>query len=98
MSALTFVLFALAAYRVTRLVVLDDVSLPLRSALAARFPAPGPSLLVRLVNCSWCVGLWVALVGALVLHLVGLCPLWSIVVLAWLAAATVVGFLSRVDG
>jgi hypothetical protein len=105
-SALTFVLLALAAYRVTRLVVLDDLTRPLRLSIEERHPAaaslaPGPAprpyWLVVLVNCPWCVGAWVCLAGALLLRALGLIDTWSLVVLAWLAASTVVGLLSRLE-
>lgn len=56
-----------------------------------------PSAIVVLVHCVWCMGIWVALGAALALHFAGLCNSWTYVVLTWLAAATVVGFLSRLE-
>lgn len=56
-----------------------------------------PSPIVVLVNCTWCTGIWVSLAAALLIHFTGLCNSWTYVVLTWLAAATVVGFISRLE-
>jgi hypothetical protein len=53
---------------------------------------------VVLVNCSWCMGIWVTLVGVGLLHWRGYVHSWLITALAWLGSATVVGLLQRVEG
>lgn len=66
---------ALAVYRLTRLIVLDTVTAPLRARLGApwqiKSTEPGHVLtrpgkgfrykLWELVNCFWCVSIWIAL-------------------------------------
>lgn len=53
---------------------------------------------VILVNCHWCMSVWVALVGVGVLHWRGYVHSWTTTVLAWLASAAVMGFLQRIEG
>lgn len=53
---------ALAAYRLTRLVVEDTITVRPREALIAR----GPGWAGDMLTCPWCVGWWVSVgvVGA----------------------------------
>lgn len=65
-------------------------------------PLPGtarlvPSLPVTLVNCTWCVGVWTTLLLVVVAHLIGVLPLWQLVLLGWPAGSTVVGLISRLE-
>lgn len=94
-SWLLLVLVSLAGYRATRLVTTDEISAPLRDRLHREGGRPR---LVGFVNCDWCVGVWVCLAAALLVHLGGLVDSWAYVALLWLAAATVVGFLARAEG
>lgn len=48
----------LAVWRLTRLVVADAVTQPLRDAVSTRWPG---SKLDALLSCRHCVGVWVAL-------------------------------------
>lgn len=57
-----------------------------------------PRWLVELVNCDWCLGVWVsaAVVGAV--HGFGLAPDRGVCVLAWGACSAVVGAVSDLLG
>lgn len=56
-----------------------------------------PSIVVKLVNCTWCVSIWTTLAAALVLHATGYSNSWTLTAFDWLAGATVAGFLSRLE-
>lgn len=65
-------------------------------------PVPGsaetiPSWPVVLINCSWCMGVWISLVAVLVAHFTGLSNSWTLTGFDWPAIATVVGFLARLE-
>lgn len=45
-----------ATYRLTRLLVADTITLPLRRRLANNYEGP----LVELFFCAWCMSVWVA--------------------------------------
>ena len=56
---------ALASYRITRLIVEDDITAPLREkvrhAAMRSVDSPGVAAKVNtLLSCPWCVGWWVA--------------------------------------
>jgi hypothetical protein len=57
---LTLVVFILAAARVTRLLVADDITAPLRRWGARTFTDKVAVLFV----CPWCMGFWVSAVAA----------------------------------
>jgi hypothetical protein len=102
-----FVLGALAAYRVTRLVTTDKITEPIfdkiRFGLERRWYAKhGPvgsdthfnSKLAFLLSCAWCLGFWVSGVVTVILSMAyGL----HYPILTWLAMSTVVGFLGNID-
>ena len=52
-----------------------------------------PHWVVKLVNCSWCVSFWLALVGVVGLHFAGYVSRWQLVVLAWWGVAGGAGLL-----
>jgi hypothetical protein len=54
------VLDALAAYRVTRLLVSDGIVDRQRGAIVDRLRRGGHRKLVELSECPWCIGFWVA--------------------------------------
>ena len=54
------VIDALASYRVTRLLVSDDIVDRQRDALVDRLRRGGHRKLVELSECPWCIGFWVA--------------------------------------
>lgn len=56
---------ALAVYRLTRLVAADGITEPIRDVIS-EWTESGPQTLVKekvaeLIECRWCVGMWVAL-------------------------------------
>ena len=59
MTALEFVVLGLGTFRLSRLVVDDDITLPLRAWLFDRFPS---DWLISLLSCVWCTGFWVAVI------------------------------------
>lgn len=59
-SALNFIILALAVFRITRLIIKDEVFAEVRNVFWAKFP-PESSYLGFLFTCEWCVSMWVAL-------------------------------------
>ena len=49
---------ALAAYRLTRLVVEDEITEPLRDSIVKRFGAPADSKISYLAHCPHCVSIY----------------------------------------
>lgn len=101
-----FVLGALAAYRVTRLVTTDKITEPvmerIRWGLERRWhrkhdggsDTEWNSKLAYLLSCPWCLGFWVSGVVTVILSMAyGL----HYPILTWLAMSTVVGFLGNID-
>jgi hypothetical protein len=86
---------SLAVVRVVRLVTTDDITQSWRTRLAARSTGD-PTLIVRLVNCDWCVGVWVAAVAAVLGRVSGLVPTWPWAAWAWVGMAGGAGLLSKV--
>ncbi len=89
-----FITDALACHRITRLVIDDAIfDLP-RKRLKNRLYLQGHTKLLELLDCSWCVSIWVA-VG------VGACR--AVVPRAWgpaaraLALSSVAGLVSTVE-
>jgi hypothetical protein len=60
LSSLDVAVLVLAALRLTRLVVADDITAPLRERLWRRFPPA--TRLGYLVTCAWCSSFWVSVV------------------------------------
>ena len=94
---LVLLLTTLAAARVTRVIVVDRIGQPLRSAVV-RWRGES-STLAYLFHCPWCMGLWVsaALVAAVwwpaqVADRLGVTT-WIALPLAALAVAHLVGLL-----
>lgn len=59
MTALEFVVLGLATYRVTRLIIRDEIFSKPRDFFWKKFP-PESSLLGYLLTCPWCISIWVA--------------------------------------
>ena len=59
-------ILALAAFRMTRLVVYDSIMMWFRDLVADAQPRTFLGTIKTLVNCSWCTGLWFALVISVV--------------------------------
>jgi len=60
MSVLHVVILSLFAYRLTRLIVLDEILNPVRDWIWDRKP-PHSSQIGYFFTCPWCVSMWVAL-------------------------------------
>lgn len=60
---LAFVVVTLAVARATRVIVFDEIALPLRSWVLRRWPLPSKP--GKLVTCYWCLSVWVALLACL---------------------------------
>lgn len=84
------VVYALAAYRVTRLVVKDTLFDIPRSWLTVRLPA----IFADLISCAWCIGFWISAAATYGLWLDNATLNW--IALAF-AASTVVGLISQRD-
>lgn len=59
----TFLILAAAAYRITRLVVIDDITAPARNAwtgFLANFPNRFAAWITDLFTCTWCAGVWIS--------------------------------------
>jgi hypothetical protein len=85
-----FVVAGLACYRLTRLVTTDTIFTPVRELVADR-PRLG-----YLVNCDWCVSVWVGLPVAWLVFGFGE-SVWVWVVLGWFGLSAVTGLLSLVE-
>jgi hypothetical protein len=60
MTVLSFVKDALAVYRITRLVIQDEIAADLRDRVFERYN-PAESKLGFFLTCPWCVSVWAGL-------------------------------------
>lgn len=98
MAPFMFVLLALAAYRVTRLVTRDSLWEHTRDRLADWFTHHRASKAAELLTCPFCAGFWVCalvLAAALAADLVDMDA--DMAVLVWWALAGAQALLSSVD-
>lgn len=66
MTGLEFLILALAAYRVWKLVAEDSILLGPRAWVFSRFSRDGkPGRLQEWASCPWCAGFWISLAWAL---------------------------------
>lgn len=63
---LAFVVIVLAVARLTRVIVIDDIGLPLRQRVLTKWPLPSKP--GKLVTCYWCAGFWMSGLAALAAH------------------------------
>jgi hypothetical protein len=89
MTALLFIIAGLATYRVTRLITADKITEALRQRVTSKW-------LGYLVQCDWCLSIWLAPAPALAV------VLWPdnravLVVLVALALSAVTGLLAMVE-
>ena len=57
MTTLEFVVLGLGVFRLARLIVDDDITLPLRAWVFHRLPS---DWIVSLLSCVWCIGFWIS--------------------------------------
>lgn len=89
LTTVTFVILALAAYRLTHLVTTDAIADGFRSKVWSKYPPM--TKIGYLITCNWCTGFWVSLllvIGFLIL------PQVTLVVSLVMALSGVVGLLS----
>lgn len=91
------VVYALAAARVTRLLVSDKIAERPRNAMQAWLLGRDRKMLWYLSTCPWCVSVWVGLVAALVWYLWGAQP-WAFIPAAGLAISYIAGWLAGHEG
>ncbi|MBL6275334.1 hypothetical protein JMF97_04060 [Micromonospora fiedleri] len=65
----------LVVARVTRLIVADEITRPLREAIVRRLPEGSP--LAYLLMCRWCLSVWVAVPAAAGWWHLSYLPRWS---------------------
>lgn len=82
---LTLIVLTFAVARVTRLIVDDKISLPIRQWVLQRSGEDG--WLFYLVSCPWCMGVWIA-AGMTTVTYLWHSKIWAIV-LSFLAVAQV---------
>ena len=79
------VLYALAVYRLTRLVVADELTAGPRERILTR--VQDRPLLAYLVTCPWCISIWLALAWVLLASLLPPVAWYAGAVLAFSAVA-----------
>jgi hypothetical protein len=99
--ALLIVLVCAAVYRATRLIVADDIALPLRMWVMDRFGEDGK--MAYLVECPWCMSIWVGAAGVAGLTVAADVLGWvdhgvPYPLAVWLAASAFTGVVSEVLG
>lgn len=88
-SLTVFVIYSLAAYRVTRFFVEDVLFEPVRNKIWSKFP---PSTKFGyLLTCYWCLGFWVAFFFIIMAYLL---PEFTFVVSLILAISALIGLIS----
>jgi hypothetical protein len=95
---LVLIVFALAAARITGLIVSDSITEPARDRLIGWLddrPATLGSFIAALIQCPWCAGMWVSFVAAPVAWFWGDSPLTAIPALA-LAISQVIGMIASI--
>jgi hypothetical protein len=89
LSAFEFVILALAAYRLTRLVTTDVIFEGFRDKIWSKWPPD--TKLGYLITCDWCSGLWIS--GFLVIFWL-LLPELAFVVSLVMSISAIVGLIS----
>lgn len=64
---LAFVVLVLAVARASRVIVIDEVALPLRNWVFKKWGTDGR--MAKLVRCYWCSGFWLSLLACTGSHL-----------------------------
>ncbi len=89
---MTWLLVALATYRLTRLVTTDTLTAPAREWVQARYDRLG-----YLVGCDWCSSMWLA-PGPVLLGVLAPDSAWTLVLLGIPAASAIVGIMATLVG
>lgn len=92
MSFLTWLFLTLATFRITRFITTDDLTQPIRHRVEKRMGSQ--SNWFTLINCNWCVGIYITALVFSEYHYLSIVPIW---VYAAIAASSVVGYLGIWD-
>ena len=97
--SISLILLLLATFRITRLVVYDKMTLPVRQIIDSAATAGNGFFLVLkdLVSCPWCVSMWAAL-AVLFLLLLGSFGFVLLGILALSGAASLIQIFSNLIG
>jgi hypothetical protein len=85
-----FILIVLATYRLAEVISIDTITEPLRLEIGKR--AAGNKIwkfFANLLNCPYCVGIWIAIPGALIMRPTSL----TFFIIYWLSLAGGQAFL-----
>jgi len=88
-TAITFVILALAAFRLTHLVTTDAIADGFRTRVWRKFPPT--TKIGYLITCNWCTGFWVS-VFLVLFYLI--LPVAALVVSLILAISASIGLIS----
>jgi hypothetical protein len=97
-TPLAFVIVALGAFRLTRLVGWDTITAPLRARLLGADDAGKPTRprprwgAAAFVHCAWCVGFWISVAAYAAWEF---WPDATLIVMAPLAISAVVGVVAK---
>ena len=88
-TTVTFVVLALAAYRITHLITTDAIADGFRNWVWSKYPPE--TKIGYLITCNWCTGFWVSLLFVVAASIL---PQVTFVVSLVLAISAVIGLLS----
>lgn len=89
LNPVVLIVLALASYRITRLLIQDEILSPIRDKIWNKWP-PETNKITYLLTCYWCLGAWIsAIVTVLVLY----CGMIALVVAIIFALSAVVGII-----
>ena len=92
------IVYALAAARLTGLITTDDITEDVRHKIVGWLddrPKTLGSFLAALIECPWCCGMWIALLGSPMVWFWGGSPVMLIPALA-LASSQVTGMIAGI--
>lgn len=87
---LTFIILSLAVFRISRLIIQDQIFERLRELIWKKFPPH--TWLGYLITCYWCLGLWLALAFAICYTIV---PVATAIVALPFALSAVAALISK---
>jgi hypothetical protein len=92
MTPLEFVVLALACYRLTRLVLEDEIVAPLRERIWRRYSPTSGNNIGYLITCPWCTSIWV---GSLLVVMYKIAPEPAFYVSCAFALSAIAGLIDR---